>query len=232
MYLLFYTYWYKIANKSLLIGNDFEKESVVKGEAIMAAGRPRAFDKEKALDAAMLVFWRNGYPGTSLADLTHAMAISKPSLYAAFGNKEQLFIAALEQYVSQHGFPILEHLFVNDQPFGQRLFSYLKSVSQLYSDPNLPAGCMLANSMCESAGDSVPKTAHSLISNLNQGTKQRLIEFFAQEQAKGELKSQSSPLSLALYLMSVTSGMAVLARNDATPAELDEMIEHVVATII
>ncbi|MFQ5433669.1 MAG: TetR/AcrR family transcriptional regulator [Anaerolineae bacterium] len=198
----------------------------------MAAGRPRAFDKESALEAAMLVFWRNGYPGTSLADLTHAMAINKPSLYATFGNKEQLFMAALEQYVSQHSFPILENLFALDQPLEQRLYAYFKSISHLYCHPNLPAGCMLANSMCEAAGDGVPQSAHTLISELNHRAKQRLIDFFTQEKTKGSLKSQSSPLSLALYLMSITSGMAVLARNGATPAELDEMIEHVVTTII
>ena len=68
----------------------------------MVAGRPRKFDKEHALEAAMLVFWRNGYSGTSLADLTNAMAINKPSMYAAFGNKEQLFKASLEQYINQY----------------------------------------------------------------------------------------------------------------------------------
>ena len=59
-------------------------------------GRPRAFDSEKALEKALEVFWRKGYDGTSLADLTEAMGINKPSLYSAFGNKEQLFIKAIE----------------------------------------------------------------------------------------------------------------------------------------
>ncbi len=65
-------------------------------------GRPRAFDMDKALESALEVFWRKGYDGTSLTDLTEAMGINKPSLYAAFGNKEQLFLKAIEFYESRH----------------------------------------------------------------------------------------------------------------------------------
>ena len=197
----------------------------------MVAGRPREFDKENALEAAMLVFWRNGYPGTSLADLTDAMVIKKPSMYAAFGNKEQLFMAALEQYINQYSFPIFETLFAADQTVKQRLTAYLKSASRLYSQPDLPAGCMLVNSICESTGDSLPQSAHHLILDINERTKQRLVDFFAQAQAENNLKSQSSPLTLAHYLMSIVSGMAVISRDGATAEQLDEMIEHVVATI-
>lgn len=197
----------------------------------MIAGRPREFDKEKTLEAAMLVFWRNGYAGASLANLTDAMAINKPSMYAAFGNKEQLFMAALEQYINQYSFPIFENLLVADQPLAQRLIAYLKSVAHLFFQPELPAGCMMVNSVCESAGNSIPQSAHRLISEINQSTKQRLIDFFAEEQASGNLKSQCSPLTLANYLMSVVSGMAVLARDGATAEQLDEMIAFVATTI-
>src|SRR2546428_11951738 len=67
----------------------------------MAQGRPREFDADKALDAALLLFWRHGYEGTSLAALTHAMGINVPSLYAAFGNKEMLFRKALDRYIQK-----------------------------------------------------------------------------------------------------------------------------------
>src|SRR5437867_5809784 len=65
-----------------------------------ARGRPRAFDVEQALDRALEVFWRKGYEGTSLPDLTRAMGINRPSLYAAFGNKETLFRKALDRYAA------------------------------------------------------------------------------------------------------------------------------------
>src|SRR5207244_10784430 len=70
-------------------------------ETAMPKGRPREFDTEKALDAALLLFWRHGYEGTSLAALTDAMGINTPSLYAAFGNKEELFRRALDRYLQK-----------------------------------------------------------------------------------------------------------------------------------
>jgi len=197
----------------------------------MVAGRPREFDKEDTLEAAMLIFWRNGYSGASLTNLTDAMAISKPSMYAAFGNKEQLFMAALEQYINQYISPIFGNLFVADQPLEQRLTAYLKSVSHLFSQPESPAGCMMVNSVCESAGDSIPQSARSLISDISERAKQRLIDFFVEEQTNGSVGSHHSPLVLAHYLMSIVSGMAVLARDGATTDQLDEMIAFVVTTI-
>ena len=65
-------------------------------------GRPRAFDMDKALDARARLFWRKGYEGTSIADLTEAMGINPPSLYAAFGGKEALFRQALDRYEAKH----------------------------------------------------------------------------------------------------------------------------------
>lgn len=196
----------------------------------MAAGRPRAFDKEEALEAAMLVFWRNGYAGASMADLTHAMGINKPSLYAAYGNKEQLFVAATEQYVRLIS-PSFDYLYAPDQPLDERIRAHLKSVSQRFCDPDLPRGCLLANSTCESAGDSISSAGSRLVSHINEETQQRLTEFFSQEEANGMVSRRSSPETLALYLMSVNSGMAILARSGATARQLDAIIEHVVTTI-
>ena len=196
----------------------------------MPAGRHRSFDKEKALEAATLVFWRNGYTGSSLADLTQAMGINKPSLYAAFGNKEQLFVAALEQYANQHAHPALEHLFAPNQSLAQRLETHFRTVARIFCDPNLPTGCLVANSTVESAGDNMPQTAFDFISNFNEGTKQRLIDFFVEEQANGTLNSPRSPRTLALYFISANSGLATLARTGATLAELDAVIMHIVST--
>ena len=198
----------------------------------MGAGRPRAFDKEKALEAATLVFWRNGYAGASMADLTQAMAINKPSLYAAFGNKEQLFVAALEQYMVEYATPCLDYLYAPDQPLDERLYAHFKSVSQRVCHPDLPRGCLLANSTCEAGGDSISPAGRSLIAHIGEETQQRLTEFFAAEQAKGAISDQLSPEALALYLMSIGSGMAVLARSGATRSQLEEMMEHVVATFV
>ena len=93
----------------------------------MAAGRHRGFDKEHALEKAMLVFWKNGYPGTSLTDLTTIMEINKSSLYAAFGNKEMLFNQALALYLTRHGLIHSEKLQVKGQSLHERVKNYLLS---------------------------------------------------------------------------------------------------------
>src|ERR687895_845688 len=72
---------------------------MIPSAASRPAGRPREFDQDEALDTALEVFWRQGYEGTSLGELTVAMGINRPSLYAAFGNKEALFRKALDRYV-------------------------------------------------------------------------------------------------------------------------------------
>ena len=90
----------------------------------MGAGRQREFDKRVALDAAMKVFWANGYSGTSLSDLTDVMGINKPSLYAAFGNKEALFISALDHYTGEHGAPHNQELHKSNKNLRSRLRVY------------------------------------------------------------------------------------------------------------
>src|SRR5580704_15142565 len=76
----------------------FRRAAIDREEVIVPAGRPRAFDVDKALDRALKVFWSKGYEGASLPELTRAMRINRPSLYAAFGNKESLFRKALDRY--------------------------------------------------------------------------------------------------------------------------------------
>ena len=104
-------------------------------------GRPRAFDAEKALEAAMQVFWRNGYEGTSLSDLTAAMGINRPSLYAAFGNKETVFRKVVERYVNRMTGYVSEAL---NQPTGRgAVESLLVGAVNLMTCPNNPPGCLL-----------------------------------------------------------------------------------------
>src|SRR5213083_579727 len=113
----------------------------MKSETVARRGRPRAFDPDTALDRAMHVFWAKGYEGASLSDLTRAMRINRPSLYAAFGNKEQLFRKVLDRYVdgplayfgkaltAPNARDVIEQIF-----FG---------AARMASDPRLPAGCLM-----------------------------------------------------------------------------------------
>src|ERR1044071_7903937 len=106
----------------------------------MAMGRPREFDVDKALDLALQVFWRKGYEGASMADLTETMGITKPSLYAAFGNKEELCRKALDRYVDGPGVYFQVAL---AKPTARAVVEHLLYESaDAVTDPNHPPGCL------------------------------------------------------------------------------------------
>ena len=196
----------------------------------MAAGRQREFDKQVALDAAMEVFWSNGFNGTSLSDLTAAMGINKPSLYAAFGNKEALFISALGQYVEKHGSPHIDLLYEPNRSLRSRLRSYLKSVACMVCDPSLPGGCFVAATTNEAGGDCLPEGISQSVAKINQTTRKTFIEFFGQEAAtSGSRTNEDSTQVLADYLLTLQYGLAVMARNGVKQKALDDVIEYAVS---
>ena len=107
----------------------------------MAMGRPRAFDMDQALDQALHVFWEKGYEGTSIADLTEAMGINPPSLYAAFGNKETLFKKALDRYEAWRD-EILEEAFAAPTA-REAVTRLLLGTAERLSDKCKPRGCLM-----------------------------------------------------------------------------------------
>ncbi len=191
----------------------------------MKAGRHRTFDKGIALDQAMEVFWSNGYPGTSLSDLTTAMGINKPSLYSAYGNKEKLYKSALERYVQKHGIIHTRHLFLADKCLSERVRCYLTSIAEMVTDPKLPGGCFVCISTCEVGGTCIPVDALQTIFNINEETKSSLAAFFTDEISSGNVTTEGSPAMMANYIFSLMFGLAVMARNGAKLAELNEVIK-------
>src|SRR5213083_2561468 len=113
----------------------------MKSETVARRGRPRAFDPDAALDRAMHVFWAKGYEGASLSDLTSAMDINRPSLYAAFGNKEQLFRKALDRYAKGPAACVHEAL---DQPTARAVVEKMFCAAiDMVTNPQTPAGCFM-----------------------------------------------------------------------------------------
>src|SRR5215471_10892820 len=121
----------------------------------MAGGRPRAFDVDEALDRALEVFWRQGYEGTALSDLTAAMGINRPSLYAAFGNKEALFRTVVARYIEGPAACVVKAL---EQPTARAVAEQLLGAAvDLVTDSQHPRGCLLVHGalVCGEAAESV-----------------------------------------------------------------------------
>ncbi len=190
----------------------------------MSAGRNRSFDKDSALEKAMLVFWKNGYPGTSLTDLTSIMGINKSSLYAAFGNKEELFNQSITFYLNKHGEVHSTELFETGLSLKERIKNYLFSIAKMVSNPALPKGCLVCNSTSEIAGSCLPENSVKSINDINQQTVLVLTDFFENEQQAGNLTSDSSPKAIASYCLTLQFGLAVSARNGSSIDELKEII--------
>jgi len=184
-------------------------------------GRPRAFDMDQALDRALNVFWRKGYEGASLSDLTKAMGVSRPSLYAAFGDKHALFRRALDRYVEGPGAYVREAL---DQPtaraVGERL---LQGAAASLTDPRNPRGCLYVQGAlaCGKEADCIRR---ELISRRAAGEAE-ICRRLKRAKAEGDLPRDSSPADLARFIATVLQGMAVQAAGGATRVELQRVIQ-------
>jgi AcrR family transcriptional regulator len=188
-------------------------------ETTMAMGRPREFDIDKALGRAMEVFWRKGYEGASLSDLTQAMGINPPSLYAAFGNKEGLFCRALDRYAE--GPTAFRSGALLEPTARQVVESLLEGTVAHLSNPRHPKGCLLVQGAL-SAGDAASAVRDELIRRRAEG-EAALRQRLERAQAEGDLPVGADPAGLARYLSAVTQGMAVLAAGGATRAELKDV---------
>lgn len=184
-------------------------------------GRPRGFCADTALDRALDVFWRKGYEGATLPDLTEAMGINRPSLYAAFGNKEALFRRALDRYAERMGGRLREALNVpTARAAAERLL--LAVADGCEADPNRPRGCLLVHGALACSGDA-ESVRQELIAR-RAGTERALRERFEQAVATGEL-TIGQPADLARFVATVLEGMAVRTSGGATVDDLRRIAE-------
>jgi AcrR family transcriptional regulator len=187
----------------------------------MPVGRPRSFNPEKALDRAMRVFWRKGYEGTSLPDLTKAMGINRPSLYAAFGNKEELFRKAVDRYASVNANYTQEAL---NEPTARAVAERLMfGAIEIVSEPKSPGGCLLVQAAlaCGKEAESVRK---DLIQRRAAGER-AIRERFERAVAEGDLPKGTNASDLARFITTVIYGMAVQSSSGATRDELRRTVE-------
>jgi AcrR family transcriptional regulator len=184
-------------------------------------GRPRAFDAEVALDRALKVFWQKGYEGTSLSDLTEAMGINRPSLYAAFGNKEELFRKVLDRYAEGPSGYMARALQAPTAWEVARCF--LRGVVDQLTDRRTPRGCLLVQGalVCADAAEAVRA---ELAARRAAGEKV-LRRRFERAKKEGDLPAAASPADLASYLITVVHGMAVRGASGASRAQLLRVME-------
>lgn len=197
----------------------------------MERGRPRTFDKEKALDAALAVFWRNGYQGASLSELTHFMGISKPSLYAAFGNKESLYLAALKRYYEQQ---LIQHAnaLASEPDLEKAMRKFLRSVATMLTDEELPSGCMVVNSIVSCDIKGLPERVVAAIRETVNQSSRGLLESRLQAELKQKKLPEGTPVEqLADYFFAVMSGMAVMAKMGVSLARLFHTVEHALCVL-
>jgi AcrR family transcriptional regulator len=183
-------------------------------------GRPRSFDTGKALDRALNVFWRKGYEGASLSDLTKAMGINRPSLYAAFGDKEKLFRKVLDRYAE--GPASFSEAALQESTSRAVVERLLYGTADLLTSPQNPHGCLWVQGAlaCGNGADSVRK---ELISRRVAGEaelRQRLNRF----RIDGDLPPEANPANLARYIVTVIQGMSIQAASGASRGELHRII--------
>jgi AcrR family transcriptional regulator len=189
----------------------------------MAAGRPRGFCTDKALDAAMLVFWQKGYEGASMVDLTHAIGINSPSLYAAFGSKEGLFRAVLERYDARRRAFIAD---VSAAPTAREVAErFLHGVANFAADTGGKSpGCLLLQSGL--SGDSaIPDE----LARHRAEKETALCTRFERAVAESDLPASASPQALARYLSTMANGIFVQAAAGASAEQLHEVADLALA---
>ncbi len=201
-----------------------KKESALhKAESAAQRGRPREFDTEKALDRALEVCWRKGYEGASISELTDAMGINRPSLYAAFGNKEDLFRKALDRYSAG---PAAYAYKVFEEPTARAVVErLLRERADALTDPRNPHGCLGVQSAlaCGDAAQLIKDEMCRRQAAWQDALRKRL------EQAKreGDLASEVNCTDLAQYIAIVVQGMAVQAAGGATRQQLRRVADLV-----
>lgn len=186
------------------------------------AGRPRGFDREKALRAAMQLFWQHGYDGTSLAQLTAAMTINAPSLYAAFGSKQQLYQEVLDLYLAEQGGRSL-HMLRSGATARESVEAMLLQMARDFTTEQNPRGCLIASGALRCADDNKPVANYT--AGLRQLAQNAISERLSQGVRQHEIALDTDHQTLAGYFSTVVQGMSVQARDGGSEAQLVAIVK-------
>lgn len=195
---------------------------------VMKLGRPLEFDPEKALDAAVDVFWRKGYEATSMSDLMKAMRLSKSSLYQCFGGKQQLFTRCLGRYQERFTVDLSEHLRQADS--GRRFIeSVFQAVADTAQQPEGAKGCLVANSASE-LGQREALFAKPVAQGL-RGLGNVFKAALKRAQAEGDVSHHADLNTLASYLVSSMAGLRTLIKSGLDKREARTMVPLILKAV-
>ncbi len=185
-------------------------------------GRPRSFDRAAALRRAMELFWTRGYEATSLSDLTAAMGISSPSLYAAFGCKEALFREAVALYGATEGVGALRLL--DEAPTAQAAIeAMLRRSAQRFTRPGRPPGCLAVLGAINCSADNEAVQRH--LAEWRAGVFKAIRRRFQRGVAEGELPARFDIEAAAAFYVTVQNGLSLQARDGASRQRLDAIVD-------
>ncbi len=180
-------------------------------------GRPLSFDRQRALEQAMLVFWRHGYESTSLHDLTAAMGVTPPSIYAAFKSKKSLFLEAVRLYVGE---PSASGRIMAEAPTARDAVRGLLDASVAgFTGADTPPGCLLASAAISCSAEAGDVQAE--LASIRIGIETQLRDRLACGVSAGELKAETDVDAIAAHVMAVIQGLSTLARDGASRAKLE-----------
>ncbi|WP_052668575.1 TetR/AcrR family transcriptional regulator [Nitriliruptor alkaliphilus] len=191
-----------------------------------ARGRPRTFDRDAALAIAMEHFWERGYEGTSISDLTTAMAITPTSLYAAFGSKEALFREAVARYNAADTSPT-DRALAADTHVRDAIRAVLRDNADAYVDPATPRGCMVVLAGTNLTTDNARIGRH--LTELRHADEDKLRQRIQRAADEGQLSPAADVDALAAYVLTVLQGLAVQARDGCTRAKAHAIVDHAMA---
>jgi AcrR family transcriptional regulator len=190
---------------------------------ILEKGRPRAFDPEQALDRALEVFWREGFQGASLSALTAAMGLNKPSLYAAFGDKEALYLKALKRYAERENACAFGAMQV-DPDARRAIEALLHAMVRLLTDPSRPGGCFVVTGSADCGMGGTPEAVQQALRQALRAGETAIKERLKRARQDAQLPPEADVPALAAYFAAVVSGLSVQARSGVPRARLDSAV--------
>lgn len=190
-------------------------------------GRPRTFDRQMALDAAMNLFWRHGYEGTSIADLTLAMGFTPPTLYAAFGSKEDLYREVIQHFLLRNERQRMDGALQQVSAYSMLQY-YLYAAAESFTDPNTPAGCMVATAALQCAVEN--QSIAQEVARIRRQMFMAFVERLDLAKSNGELPTTIDSLALANFYTAIVQGMSVQAIDGASCTALIAVADLALST--